>query len=111
MIDRIELVQNDTGPAITLTLEDSFTGAPIDLSAVGTTAMFHFSGGDPRVLKASIPLTIGADAALGVCTLNWPVGALDTPGAFVGEVQVTTAAGLKITTPTLLRFRVRKELG
>ena len=95
MVDRIELVQNDTGPQIQLTLIDSFTGLPFDLSAAGTVVVLNFASAGTEVIKSVITLAIGPDAGLGQCILNWPAGALDTPGSYVGEVQ----------------FKVRKELG
>jgi len=109
MVDRIELVQNDTGPQIQLTLNDSFTGLPLNLT--GATLVLHFALPGAAVPKAIIPLTLGPSAALGQCLLNWPVGALDTAGHYVGEVQITWAGGGIQTTPTKLKFRVRAELG
>ena len=110
MVDRVELVQNDTGPQIMLTLADSITGAAINLSALGTEVVMHFSINGEVVPKAIIPLVIGPNAALGQCMLDWPVGVLDTAGSYVGEVQITSPEGRIQTTYTKIKFKVREQL-
>lgn len=109
-----ELVQNDTGPQLLLTLKDTNTGLPLDLSRLGTEVQFNFASSTDAETKAVIPMFPGPDAALGQVMLDWTAGTsgvMDTIGTYYGEVQVTWPDGRKQTTPAKLKFRVRGELG
>lgn len=113
-LPRTELVQNDTGPQLLMTLRDANTGALLDLSRLGTEVQFNFSTGPGAETKAVIPMFPGPDAFNGEVMLDWKagtVGALDTIGTYYGEVQITWPDGRIQTTPSKLRFRVRGELG
>lgn len=111
MVDRIELVQNDRGPQLLLTLEDSFTGKPMDLSKPGIEIQMNFVEASTGDLKAVINLFPGPNAKFGQCMLDWPNGSLDSFGSFIGEVQITHPSGVVETTPEKIKFKVRKELG
>lgn len=109
-----ELVQNDTGPQLLLTLKDTNTGLPLDLSRLGTEVQFNFASSTDAETKAVIPMFPGPNAALGQVMLDWTAGTsgvMDTVGTYYGEVQVTWPDGRKQTTPAKLKFRVRGELG
>ena len=113
MIDRINLVQNDTGPQLLMTLRDKNTGDTLDLSGIGTEVYFHLSLGSDLPAKAIIPMIPGPNAANGQVMLDWAAGdtsALDTVGNCYGEVQITWPNGRIQTAPDRLRFRIRKEL-
>lgn len=111
MVDRIDLVQNDTGPQLLLTLADSFTGNRIDLSGLGIEVVMNFSINGSDTPKAIIPLVVGPIASQGECMLDWPVGVLNEAGSYVGEVEITSPQGRIQTTPTKIKFKVRAELG
>ena len=109
-----ELVQNDTGPQLLLTLKDTNTGLPLDLSRLGTEVQFNFASSTDAETKAVIPMFPGPNAALGQVMLDWTAGTsgvMDTVGTYYGEVQVTWPDGRIQTTPAKLKFRVRGELG
>ncbi len=111
MVDRIELVQNDTGPQMMLTLTDTNTGLPLDLSL--SEVQLNVSNNPNEPAKAVIPLILGPDAVHGQVMLDWTAGtagALDTVGSYSGEVQITWPDGRIQTTPTKLKFRIRQEL-
>jgi hypothetical protein len=109
-----ELVQNDTGPQLVLTLRDSNTGALLDLSRIGTEVQFNFSSGSGTEIKAVIPMFPGPDALNGEVMLDWTAGTpkvMDTVGTYYAEIQITWPDGRIQTTPAKLKFRIRGELG
>jgi hypothetical protein len=113
-LPRTELVQNDTGPQLLLTLVDVNTGLPLDLSKQGTEVQFNFAIGHDTATKAVIPMFPGPDALNGEVLLDWAAGtsgAMDTIGDYFGEVQITWPNGRIQTTPTKLKFHIRGELG
>jgi hypothetical protein len=113
MEDRIDLVQNDTGPQMMLTLTDVNTGEPVDLSQVGTEVQLNFSNNPNAPAKAVIPMFPGPNALLGQVMLDWTAGtpgALGTVGSYAAEVQITWPDGRIQTTPTKIKFKVRQEL-
>lgn len=111
---QIELVQNDTGPQLVLTLKDTETGELLDLSRLGTEVQFNFATGPSAETKAVIPMFPGPNALLGEVMLDWTAGTpgvLDTIGTYYGEIQITWPDGRIQTTPAKLKFRIRGELG
>lgn len=109
-----ELVQNDTGPQLLLTLKDTKTGAFIDLSRAGTEVQFNFATSPDAETKATIPMFPGPNALLGQVMLDWTAGTpgvMDTVGTYYGEVQITWPDGRIQSTPAKLKFRIRGELG
>lgn len=109
-----ELVQNDTGPQLLLTLKDTNTGALLDLSRLGTEVQFNFAASPDADTKAVIPMFPGPNASLGQVMLDWTAGTpgvMDTVGIYYGEIQITWPDGRIQTTPAKLKFRVRGELG
>ena len=113
-LPRTELVQNDTGPQMLMTLKDSKTGALLDLSRIGTEVQFNFSTGVGSEVKAVIPMFPGPNAMLGEVMLDWSAGTpgvMDTVGDYFGEIQITWPDGRTQTTPAKLKFSIRGELG
>ena len=113
-LPRTELVQNDTGPQLLLTLKDTNTGAFLDLSRLGTEVQFNFATSPDAETKAVIPMFPGPDALHGEVMLDWTAGTpgvMDTVGTYYGEIQITWPDGRIQTTPAKLKFRIRGELG
>lgn len=113
-IPLIELVQNDTGPQMLLTLRDSDTLELMDLSRIGTEVHMHISTGPSSAAKAIIPMFPGPDALKGEVMLDWTAGTpgvMDTVGNYYGEIQITWPDGRIQSTPSKLKFRIRGELG
>jgi hypothetical protein len=113
LLPRIELVQNDTGPQMLMTLRDTHSGDTLDLSRLGTEIQFNFSAGPSEPVKAVIPMFPGPDAINGQVMLDWSAGTpnvMNTVGDYYGEVQITWPDGRIQTTPSKLKFRIRKEL-
>lgn len=126
MSTKYKLVRNDTGPQFILSLKDTTTGAPIDVSAAGTTIVFKFRAVGSSTIKNSISagkLTglLNDDGSItttapynvagagGRIAINWPTGALDTAGEFEAEVEITFADGTIQTVYDTLKFSVRED--
>lgn len=112
MSNTINLVQGDTGPDLTYTLYDAASNAPIDVSGGSDVVKMHFrkegQTGAPAVTSITgVKPNGGTD---GVVTFIWPVGALDEPGYYEGEIEVTFTSGKKETIPDKERFYVREEI-
>jgi hypothetical protein len=110
MVERIKLVQGDTGPQIKLTLTNQVTNQPINLT--GATVTLHFRAFASDTALFSRPAFINPDlAATGVCFIEWEEGDLDVePGDYEGEIEVVRPFGVRETIYDLLKFRVRGEI-
>ena len=106
---RINLVRNDTGPQIQLTLYDAQTGSPLVLT--GASAVLHFRAVGSTTLLFSRALTIpSATAAQGLAVIAWGATDLNQPaGDYEGEVEVTFATGMRQTVYDTLQFRIREQ--
>ena len=49
------------------------------------------------------------DAANGVCTVEFPTGALDTAGTFEGEIEITNSSSKIQTVYDLIKLSVRAD--
>lgn len=115
MAERIKLVQGDTRPYLIIDLTDEATGAPINVSDIGTSVVLKFREAGASTIKATLtcyklgttnnPIP-GAD---GRVQALWPAGALDTSGSFEGEIEITFADGTVQTVYDKLKFTVREE--
>lgn len=105
----IKLVQNDTGPAITVTLTDD-SGVAVNVSAAGDVVKFYFRAVGSATVKNTITCTKPNGGADGVVKISWPVGALDTVGAFEGEIEITFDTGVVQTMYEKLKFHVRAQV-
>jgi hypothetical protein len=112
MSNQINLVQDDTGPDLTITLYDAASNAPIDVSGGSDVVrlLLRREGqtGTPTVTTITgVRANGGAD---GVVTFVWPAGALATPGFYEGEIKITFTSGKVETVPDKMRFYVREKL-
>lgn len=102
--------QNDTSPALQVTLKDG-DGNVVDFT--GATVVFSMSAGG--VVKVNEQAATSVDAANGVVKYSWAAGDTDTPGNYLGEFEVTFAGGAIQTYPNShanrLEVKVEKELG
>lgn len=106
MSDTIKLVQGDTRPRLQVTLTDTQTGNPIDLSDALTAVSIEFRqrGG---TAVTPIPCTKVGDGSTGEVLMDWPAGALDgDPGSYEGQIVIQFGAQRQ-TVYELLRFSMR----
>lgn len=127
MATRLQLVQGDRAPSVFISLTNR-QGAPINLA--GASALLHFRALGSATVKESIPCAVipglevddGAGGIQIVTTppydtpgaggrlqLDWTPTALDTPGEFEGEVEVTFPNGRNQTSYKVLTFTVREQ--
>jgi hypothetical protein len=105
----IRLVTNDTAPQLRLTLTDSLTGSPINLSG-GATVTLHFRKISTTTVLFSRQAIIPAPATSGIAIIAWQSGDLDVnEGQYEGEVEIVLQDGSRETIFTPLQFEVRKE--
>lgn len=81
--------QNDTSPALQVTLKDA-NGSAIDLSA--STVRFHMREIGATTAKVDASATV-ADADNGIVYYSWSAADTDTMGSFEAEFEVTFAGG------------------
>lgn len=94
MVD-FEIGQNDLLPELEFTL----TQAGVAVNLAGSTLMFHMR---PQAAGAVVKVSAAAaivNAATGQGKYSWIDGDTDTPGTFIGEVEVTFASGKMQTFP------------
>jgi hypothetical protein len=133
MATKYKLVQNDTLPVVQMFLHEDGSMVPVNLSSPGTTVRMHFAYAGTKLLKetlilAKLPGTISrideetgaqtvklgapfeADGSGGRCQVEWGLTTLDTPGEFIGEVEVEFQDGRKLTDFLLQFFTVRAQI-
>lgn len=109
MTERIKLVQGDTAPQIRLTLTDTETSDPKDLTGATVTLHFREEGAD-TVLFSRAAFINPDEAETGVCYIEWQEGDLDVDeGNYQGEIEVVGATGTRETIYTILKFKVRSQ--
>lgn len=91
----IFMKRNDRLPVAQFTLKDAF-GAAVNIA--GMTAKFIVCSRATQAIKVNAAATI-TDGVNGKCEYAWNVGDTDTAGTYDGEVEVTDAAGKKMTFP------------
>lgn len=100
--------QNDTSPALQVTLKDGNKNA---VDVTGATVRFTMKkNGVAKVSESSVTLTTPAS---GIVTYSWAAGDTDTPGDYEGEFEVTFSGGLIETYPnsdTPFKIRITPEL-
>lgn len=125
MACHINLVQNDTGPAIVVQLTDDSTGLPVDLSAGGTSGILQFRMSGTTTLKdtltgvklpyfqrddGSFDTTYAANGSGGRMSFSWSSTSLNgTPGGYEGQVQITFAGGVVQTVYDIIKFTLRAD--
>lgn len=106
----INLVQNDTGPDIEVTVFDATSNAPVDFSDAGDVVRLIFAREDGVGTPVTITGTKPGGGSDGRAVFEWSAGNLATPGSYEGEVQITFVSGKVQTVPEKLRFHVRAEI-
>lgn len=107
----IELVQNDTRPQLTFSLIDDNTQLPIDLTNA-TAIKLHLREETSATIKISVPMYISGLPTEGSAFLQWPDGALDTSGWFVGEIEIIYGTGIAAEIQTVyeeIKFKIRPD--
>jgi hypothetical protein len=104
----IKLVQGDTGPNLTLTLTDSSSGNPIDLTAMTSARMLYRAKGSTTLLSTPT-LSVVAPATNGQLLLVPTSAMTTTAGYYEGEVELTLSGGQIVTGFRTLRFYVRAQ--
>lgn len=126
MADKIRLVQGDTRPQLRLFLADESTGEPMNL--VGATVRLRLRAVGSTEIKEVLtcvlapgtidktgrlvlgePYTAFGSGGRAIC--DWTSTALDTPGDFEGEIEVTFSDGGIQTIHDLLQFSIREQAG
>jgi len=101
---------NDRKPDLVVLCLDA-AGAAVDLTTASSVKLIMSSsvGATPKV-DAAATIT---DAATGEVTYAWQAGDTDTPGRYIGEIEVTWSVGVVQTFPSdgFLDIRVAGELG
>ena len=104
----LKLVQNDTLPQLVISLTDKTDSSAIDLTNVATILLKirQFGG---TTLKVSIPAYRTSPFTGGGIFMDFPAGALETPGTFTGEIELTYSSGKIQTVFDEIKFEVRGE--
>ena len=104
MNQSMTFVQDDRKPDIVFGLKD-IDSLPIDVSAETTAVTFYFKqvnvNGVPKT--GSIVLSKVSDGLNGQVLLEWGETDLDTPGKYVGEIEIDYD-GIRHTLPFLIDF-------
>ena len=106
----INLVQNDTGPDLTVTLFDAVSNSPIDFSGGSDVVRLYFKKEDGSGALTTIGGSKPNGGSDGVASFVWPNGSLASAGNYEGEIEITFTSGKKQTAPDKLRFFVRGEI-
>lgn len=128
MADKIRLVQGDTGPQLIVSITDERTGKAVDVSDphASIRILFREVGGsvaknvmpayaiagylnpDTGEVETQSPYDVAGRG--GRVAMDWDADALDTPGEFEAEVEVTTADGHIQTAFNMLKFTIREQI-
>ena len=109
MADIIKLVHGDTLPKLQLTLTDSVTLAPINLT--GATVYLHARALKSSTLAFTNTLQI-SDAINGKCVVAWaPTDLVRAPGDYEAEIEVVFLDTTRETVYDFIFFNIRNEIG
>mgnify|MGYP006285657137 CR=1 FL=1 len=109
MADVIKLVKDDNLPEVTLTLTDTNTGSPIDLSASTTSVNVYFRAVGSTTVLSTLACSKVSGGADGVVKFYFPGSALNVAsGPYEGEIEINFN-GLKQTVYDVLKFKVRED--
>lgn len=109
MVDKIRLVQGDTRPVLVVTLTDTTTGLPIDIT--GATVRLKFREAGASALTATITGSVTSGPA-GTVVFHWvtePTALNGNPGEYQGEVEITFSDGTIQTVYEILKFKLRQD--
>ena len=100
-------VQGDTGPQLKVALTNETTSGVFDLT--GATVTLHFRAAGETTVLFSRDFTI-TDATAGEAVLQWQANDLNQEaGAYEGEIEVVTGAGVRETIFDKLKFKIRED--
>jgi hypothetical protein len=109
MSEKIKLVQGDTRPALTCTITDDITGAPVNIS--DATVVLKFRAVGATTLTATVNGTVSNGPAGEV--VFFPASAPEmlqgAAGDYEGEIEITYPDDQIQTVYDLLRFKVRED--
>jgi hypothetical protein len=109
MATSFKYVQGDTGPQIKLTLTESDTGSPINLTS-GTVTLHFRAAGEETVLFSRQLFIDQNTASNGEAILQWQTNDLaQEVGSYEGQVEVVLSTGLRETLFDLLKFKIRED--
>lgn len=109
MAEKIKLVQGDNLPYIKLTLTDTSTGGPINVSDPAVLVRVYFRAAGSTEVLATLDCEKVNGGADGVVRFFFPDGVLDVdPGSYEGEVNIDFD-GRSQTVHQVLKFTVRAQ--
>ena len=125
MSEKIKLVAGDTRPQLVFNITDEVTGLPIDVSTA-SAIMVKFRAVGATNIKTTLVCQklaglVAQDGSIsylspydipgvgGRAYMDWSLDALDTPGSFEGEIEITFSDGQVQTVYDLLKFQVRVQ--
>ena len=104
---RIKIASGDTGYTMVFQLMDREIGRPLDLTADGTAASFHFIGVSGEIFHLQCAVLF---AALGVVSVEWPpVGLIDV-GLYEGVFRVLFGNQKAVTVGEKVPFEITEAL-
>ena len=109
MSEKIRLVQGDTAPALTVTLTDTTTNAPINVT--GATVRLKFRAVGSETLRGTLIGSV-TNGAGGVVVFFWsdqPTILDGDAGDYEGEIEITFANNTVQTVYDLLKFKLRQD--
>lgn len=109
MAERIKLVQGDTAPALVVTLTDTTTNTPINIT--GATVRLKFKAAGAPTVRGTLVGSV-TDGAAGKVTFFWsddPTILDGDPGDYDGEIEITFADSTIQTVYDLVKFRLRED--
>lgn len=109
MAEKIRLVQGDTAPPLAVTITDSNTGLPINIS--GATVRLKFRAAGAETLQATLvgSVTNGAAGQVAFFWADDPDALNGDPGDYEAEVEITYADNTIQTVYDLLKFKLRQD--
>lgn len=103
----VRLVRNDTAPQLRLTITDTLTGDPINLT--GATVTLHFRAVNTTTVLFSRQAVL-LDPTNGIVIIIWLPGDLDqSEGEYEGEIEIVLNDGSRETIFVPLQFILREE--
>lgn len=103
----VRLVRNDTAPQLRLTITDTLTGDPINLT--GATVTLHFRAVNTTIVLFSRQAVL-LDPTNGIVIIIWLPGDLDqSEGEYEGEIEIVLNDGSRETIFVPLQFILREE--
>lgn len=106
----VNLVENDTGPDLTIAITDTATGLPLDLTTM-VSAKMTFRAINTVVVITTPTLTVSGAPTLGLLLLTPTAAMTATPGQFEGQVELTFPASKVVSGFSPIRFNIAADFG